>query len=237
MDWTAFTFAVFRAGVFVAIVPIAGLRSQPAKVKAMLSLALAIVLLPTCQELIADPKSPGLFLLGVSACGQAILFAALVMGIHELYGAVTSIWSVQTGLSYSSVLDPAKESESTSLSSLIQLLFLLHFVGQDLHLGLLCLGLSADLLVPAGSPADILSQIASVGKGMLSAGLAWGMPYVALLLSVDVVLAFGAKLHEKFQASTYSNPLKQLLLLALLLFSLPLWRAESGTRIALLLSR
>lgn len=237
MDWSAFTFAVFRASVFIGIVPLAGLRSQPAKIKAMISLALAVVLVPSCSQILAAPDSPGFMTLAARATGQSVFFAALVMAIHELYGAITSIWSVQTGLSYSSVLDPTKESESTSLSSIVQLLFLLHFVNLDLHLGLLGAGLSSDLLAPGASKEEILSQIAVLGKRFLSSGIAWGLPYVALLLTVDLVLAFGAKLHEKFQAASYSNPLKQILLLVLLLFSLPLWRGETGPRIASILAR
>lgn len=237
MDWTAFSFAVFRASVFIGIVPLAGLRSQPAKVKAMISLALSIVLVPSSILLLQSPESPGFLTLAARAAGQAVFFAALVMAIHELYGAITSIWSVQTGLSYSSVLDPTQESESTSLTSIVQLLFLLHFVALDFHLELLRAGLSADLLLPSATRQEVLGQIAELGKRFLATGLAWGLPYVALLLTVDLVLAFGAKLHEKFQAAAYSNPLKQILLLLLLLLSLPLWRGETGPRIASILAR
>jgi flagellar biosynthetic protein FliR len=237
MDWSAFSLAVFRASVFIGIVPLAGLRSQPAKIKAMISLALAVVLAPSCTLLLGAANSPGFVSLAARSIGQAVFFAALVMAIHELYAAITSIWSVQTGLSYSSVLDPTKESESTSLTSIVQLLFLLHFVNLDLHLELLGAGLSSDLLAPSASKEEILTQVAVLGKRFLASGLAWGLPYVALLLTVDLVLAFGAKLHEKFQATSYSNPLKQILLLLLLLFSLPLWRGETGPRIASILAR
>ncbi len=237
MNPAVLTLAVLRASVFVGVVPLAGLRSQPAPVKAMVSACLAIVLAPAVALDLSTVPSDSYFSLAAIYLGQTLVCAALVIALNELYGAATSVWSVQTGLSYSSVLDPSKESESTALSSLVQLLFLLHFTAMNLHLGLLSMGLGMPTFQFELAGPELLGQIAQSGKRILATGLAWGLPYIALLLSVDVVLAVGARLYERFQPGALSNPLKQVLLLVLLFFSLPLWRTETGSLIASWIAR
>ncbi|MDX2266594.1 MAG: flagellar biosynthetic protein FliR [Bryobacter sp.] len=230
--WNAFLLAFWQASLVVGLVPLPGLRSQPAALKAIFSAALAIVLTPSAQAAISSANTvswPGMALTGAF---RALLLAALVMGLNELYGAVTSTWSVQTGLSYSSVLDPSKDSESTSLTTVIQLLYLLHLVALDLHLELLALGLSFEVLSASSRPEVLLGAIAAQGKEFLFAGIRWGLPYIALLLAVDIALALSSKLYEKFQSMVLSNPLKQLVLLFLLLLSLPFWSKEAGLPIA-----
>ncbi len=237
MDLGAFSLAFLRASLFVALVPIAGLRSQPAKVKAMIGLALAFVLFPASREAVRVAGDGSNLTLVLPYAGQTLLLAAFVTALNELYSAATSTWSVQTGLSYASVLNPTQESESSPLTSLVQLLFLLHFTSWNLHLELLAAGLGPELLPVSWDTPGLLSALAGGGRQLLRDGLAWGLPYVALLLSVDVFLALGSKLYEKFQGGNFSYPLKLLLLLLLLGFSLPLWRGEIGTRIAIVLGR
>jgi flagellar biosynthetic protein FliR len=236
MDLAPISLAFLRASLFVALVPLAGLRSQPAKVKAMIGLALAVVLLPACRLLTATGGETGLLRIALPFVGQTLLLAALVAALNEMYAAATSTWSVQTGLSYASVINPAQESESSPLTSLIQLLFLLHFTSLNLHLGLLEAGLGDNLVPVSWETPLLLAALSQGGKELLRDGLAWGLPYIVLLISADVCLAVAAKLYEKFQGSNFSYGLKLLLLLLLLMISLPLWRGEIGSRIASLLS-
>jgi flagellar biosynthesis protein FliR len=228
----AFSLALFRASLFAGAVPVAGLRSQPAKVKAMIAAALAVVLYPAVEADLARAGAHAWISLAGGYAAESLAAAALVIAVNELYAASASVWSVQTGLSYSSVLDPSKEAESTSLTSLVQLFFLLHFTEMNLHLGLLGGALGSPPPDSAAGRDELLGGLARVGSRVLSSGLSWGLPYIVLLASVDVILAIAARVHEKFQPGGVSNPLKQILLLALLLVSLPLWRTETGELLA-----
>jgi flagellar biosynthesis protein FliR len=232
LPWDAFLLAFWQAALVIGLVPFPGLRSQPAQIKVMISAALAIVLTPAAERALVAGSSGDWVSLALNAGGRSLLLAAIVMALNELYSAATSTWSVQTGLSYSSVLDPSKDSESTSLTTIVQLLFLLHLVGLDLHLELLALGLEFERLADIARPGVLLETLVSEGKALLGRGLAWGLPYIALLLGVDVALALGSKLHEKFQSMMLANPLKQITLLILLLVSLPFWSKEAGIPIA-----
>jgi len=173
-----------RCMALLSAAPLLGEGLLPVSVRALLSLTLAVVLLPISAAT-AHAVNPWSLHGVVVASEQALLGLALGLCFHLAVAVIQllgNVVSAQLGLSMAAMNDPSSGQASDQLSTLLTLLCTLCFFALDGHLLLVrVLGASFQAF-PVGGGLALLSLQA------LAAHVAWVFS-AALLLALPVVLA------------------------------------------------
>lgn len=174
-----------RVMAMLSAAPMLGEATVPVSVRALLSLVLAVVLMPISQSTAVAAASPW-SLQGVALAGeQALLGFLLGLAFHMAMAVITLLGfllSSQLGLAMAVMNDPMNGASSDVISALLTVLCMLSFFAVDGHL--LVVG------VLGGS-----FRAWPVGSGLLSLSLqtvAYNIAWVfsaALLLALPVVFA------------------------------------------------
>ncbi|MFT3857242.1 MAG: flagellar biosynthetic protein FliR [Aquabacterium sp.] len=172
-----------RAMALLSAAPILGEMSVPVTVRVLLSLVLAVVMLPMS----VPPE--GLSLMSLQAIGvtveQAVIGGVIGLAFHLVMSAVLVlgfIVSSQMGLSMAVMNDPLNGTSSDVVSSLLSILVILTFFSMDGHLVLVGVLAASFHAWPVGGGLDMLSL------QTLAFNVAWVFS-AAVLLAVPVVFA------------------------------------------------
>lgn len=176
----------------IAVAPLFGNRSVPARVKVGLGVMLALIVAPTVPALPAlDPMSlPGLLILVQQfIIGLAMGFAMrIVFSAVELAGTITGM---TMGLGFATFFDPQSQGQSMVISQFMVLLATLAFLAVNGHLMLLSALAESFFTLPiasSGMGAPGFEQLASWGGRIFSAGVQLSLPMVAALLITNIAL-------------------------------------------------
>ncbi len=211
-----------RAGAAVSVLNLPGFRQVPIPTRAFLALVLAIVCFTAKW---AQPGSglviPAEFL---ECCVKNIvsgLFVAIAWNtVLDACALAIQVASVQSGLSYASIIDPTNDTESGSLLAVTQFCVLLSFLAAGVHLEFLGLLLGTDSLWPTVLNATSLPVLL---KTLLTEsfriGIRLGAPFIAIMLLLDIASAIGGRFADRFQLATLVFPVKWAVTLLLLLAS------------------
>src|SRR5262249_52889274 len=126
---------------------------------------------------------------------------------------------LQAGYSYASTINPSSDADSSVLEVLTMLatMLLIFTLGIDREL-IRILALSFERF-PAGSWAPSLQTmdgIIRLGGGMLTMGVRFAFPVVALLLLIDVALGLLGRVQQQLQLLSLAFPAKMAAAVALL---------------------
>ena len=189
---SGFIWPLTRIMGVIAVAPLFGNVSVPARVKIALGVLLSLIIAPTVPEVPAlDPMSLQgvLILLQQLVIGLAIGFAMrIVFAGVEMAGEITGM---TMGLGFASFFDPQTRARSSAISQFLALLTLMIYLATNLHLVLLStLAQSFDLLPISSSFVSNAGffQLASWGGRIFSAGVQLSLPIVAALLITNTAL-------------------------------------------------
>ena len=220
-----FLFVLTRvAGVFV-FVPLPGLKNGPEPARVILSLAITMALFPRWPAV--EPAGLGSlvgWMLSEAALGITIGLVAALVTETFLMGA--QILSLQAGYSYASTIDPTSNAESGVLLILANLISGLLFFALGLDRPILLAIASSLDLHPPGTflvTRPLAEHVIRLGAVIFGTGLRLILPLVALLLMVDVALALLGRLNMQLQLVLLAFPVKILLTLAVLAWTLVLY--------------
>ncbi|HEX2604953.1 MAG TPA: flagellar biosynthetic protein FliR [Oxalicibacterium sp.] len=176
----------------IAVAPLFGNVSVPARVKISLAILLSLIVAPTVPALPAtDP---------MSAAGLLILTQQLVIGLTmgfavrvvfagvELAGEISGM---TMGLGFASFFDPQTQARTSAISQFLALIMIMVYMASDLHLLVLSTLAKSFELMPISASAignGGLLQIVKLGGRIFSAGVQLSMPIVAALLITNVAL-------------------------------------------------
>lgn len=235
MEATAALFAteVSRAVTAVGVLHLPGFRQVPTAARIFLGLVIAWA----CFA--AKVASGGLTQSNYMAdfwliCGRNLVTGLAVALLWNLIldacALAIQMASVQSGLSYASIIDPTNDTESGSLLAMTQFCVLITFVGLGVHLEFLTVLLEADSLwngfSQTGPMLDVLKTM--LGHSFRS-GLRLAAPFIASMLLLDIASALGSRFAERFQLSVLLFPLKwSATLLILMLSTVSLHHLELG---------
>jgi flagellar biosynthetic protein FliR len=206
--------------------PFLGSMVIPARVKAILVIALTILLYPMVKQNI--PQLP-------IVEWPLLVFKELVIGVGV--GIVTSlvfdavqmagqILSIQMGYSLVNILDPTTQVESTVMALFHQSLAMLIFLRLDVHLWLLrALGNSFSYLPPGSghlSGAFTLALLQS-GSEVIAVGLQIAAPVLSATLLADIVFGLLGKSSPQLPLMQLGPAVKSLMGIAILIASLKYW--------------
>lgn len=236
---TSFLFVVARVGGVVAFVPIPGFRTASAIPKVVLTITLAIALLPS-WPVVRDPSAvPALSLWWLPAeIAFGVAIGAFVGWLIESLVMAMQFLSLQAGYSYAAMIDPATQADSGVLQVIAQLFasVLFFVIGVDREL-LRLFGASLEVLPPGAwrlHPEMAMELIRWSGM-MLVLALRIALPLIALLTLIDVALALMGRLQPQLQLLSLAFPLKMLTSIALIVVLVgsfgALFQSAAGTLI------
>lgn len=206
-----FATEVARAVTAVAVLNLPGFRQVPGPARAFLGLCIAFACFSGkwAAAGAANIAPVGFWLV----CGRNLI-AGLLVGllwnsVLEACSLAVQMASVQSGLSYGSIIDPTNDTESGSLLSLTQFCVLLTFLAAGVHLEFLGALLESDKIWETLSRPDAMAGVLKAMFGFsFRTGLRLAAPFIASMLLLDIASALGSRFAERFQLSLLLFPLK-----------------------------
>lgn len=208
-----------RMAAFLVVAPPFSHRSIPGTVKAMLALALGLLVAPRAQAA-SDPTDVGSFvgqLLLQVLIGLALGFlVALVFAVVQSAGSLLDLFA---GFQVAQAYDPGNQTSGAQLQRLYQTTaVVLLFASDGYQLVVTGLVRTFDVL-PLGTPLDMAAMAAASTTGLTElflAALQVAGPLVVVLFLADVGLGLLTRVAPALNAFALGFPLKILLTLALI---------------------
>lgn len=215
-----------RLSGLMLFAPFLGSGVIPARIKAVLVLALTFLLYPMVSR--TWPSLP----LGewpLLVFRELLVGAALGIATSIVFEAVQmagQVLSVQMGYSLVNILDPNTQVDTTVMALFHQSIAMLIFLRLDVHLWLLrAIGNSFTYLPPGGAQLSRPFVIGLVGAGsaILLTGVQIAAPVLSATLLTDIVLGLLGKASPQLPLMLLGPAIKSLLGLAILFSSLKYW--------------
>jgi flagellar biosynthesis protein FliR len=236
----AFLLVLARVTAFLVFLPIPVLRAAPESARVFLGVLITVALFPVWPTLPAQEASFGqLAIWAFSEAGFGLAAGLAVAFLTEGFQMAAQSIGLQAGYSYASTIDPTSEADSSILEVITTLMtgLLIFTLGVDREL-IRILALSFERF-PAGAWAPSLQSmdgILRLGGGMMSTGLRFAFPVIALLLLIDVSLGLLGRMQQQLQLLSLAFPAKMsaaVALLAILSPALPrLFQISAGHTLA-----
>lgn len=204
----------FRIVALMSSAPILSARSVPVRLRVVLSMMIALLVVPTLPAAQVQPSSfPGLLLvLQQVLIGLSIGFAArLIFAAFEVAGEVIGL---QMGLSYAGFFDP-QAGAANAVGRTFSTLALLTFVTMNGPLLLIGAVHQSFALIPI----DLASQAApssfhpwsieamlSMGANIFASALSLALPIVVMLLFLNLVLGVVSRVAPQFNIFAIGFP-------------------------------
>jgi flagellar biosynthesis protein FliR len=213
------------SGMFV-FTPFPGGVAVPARVKAGLTLAVTMLLFPSCgaSAVVMDPGSL-LFTLGSEMAIGAVL-GLTVTFVFEAAQLAGHYAGLQVGFSLVNVIDPQTQVETPVLATLHQLLALLMFLQLNVHHWLLRGVAKSFAYIPSTSfviNGVLTDKLLQAAGAIFLAGIQIAAPILLATMATDIALGFISKASPQLQVLFLGFPIKTMLALAVWMGSLMYW--------------
>ena len=219
------TISVRLSGLML-FAPFFGSTVIPARVKAILVLAMTLVLFPVVSHDL-PPQSLGdwpflvftEFLIGV---GMGIA-TNLVFEAAQMTGQVLGI---QMGYSLVNILDPQTQVDTTVISIFYQSIVMLLFLRMDVHYWLIRAIGNSYLYMPAGAThlsALFTTTLLKMCGEIFALGVQIAAPVLAATLAADIILGLLGKSSPQMPVMLLGPAIKSLLGLLVLIATLKYW--------------
>ena len=214
-----------RVLALFATAPLLGHAAIPLRVKVALGVAVSVVLMP---NIATPPLTDALTGAGLALLTQNILVGLvigftvrIVFAAFELAGELVGL---QMGLSFGGFFNPASGSTENALATFMSLLALLCFLAIDGHLMLIHALAESFRVFPltnTGSvPLDFM-RLVSLAADMFAIALSLALPFIAVLLLINIVLGVLARVAPQLNIFAIGFPLTLLTGMTLLFTLLP----------------
>ncbi len=202
---SSFLLPLFRIAALLMVMPIIGTQLVPTRVRLYLALAITVVIVPTLPPM---PEVDALNLRSLLLIGQEVLIGAMFGFMLQLffhvYAVIGQILSIQMGIGFAAMVDPANGISVPVLGQLLTMLTTLLFLAMNGHLVVFEVIAESFVTLPVGSGMLVGHYWELVGKlsWVLGAGLLISLPVVTALLVVN--LAFGVMTRAAPQLNIFS---------------------------------
>lgn len=197
----------------------------PARVKAALTVAIAVLVAPAVLSL---PKTAHEItiagVLGEVAVG--LFFGFTLTLLNEAILFASSLMSMSFSFSLANLMDPNSRVETPVLGTLLGWVATLVLLGAGLHRAVLASIIRSFTVVPPGSAvmkASVAHGAVEMLGGVFFAGLQLAAPVLAASVAVEVVVAFIGRVAPALPAQVIGIPVKTMLSYAVLIGSLAIW--------------
>ena len=214
-----------RVLALFATAPLLGHAAIPLRVKIALGVAVSVVLMP---NIATPPLTDALTGAGLALLTQNILVGLvigftvrIVFAAFELAGELVGL---QMGLSFGGFFNPASGSSENALATFMSLLALLCFLAIDGHLMLIHALAESFRVFPltdtSSVPLDFM-RLVSLAADMFAIALSLALPFIAVLLLINIVLGVLARVAPQLNIFAVGFPLMLLTGMTLLFTLLP----------------
>jgi flagellar biosynthetic protein FliR len=188
----SFLWAFTRIMGLLAIAPLFGNRSIPARIKVALGLLLSAIVAPTVGVL---PQMDPMSMTGVLVLAQQFIIGiAMGFAMRIVFTAVElagELCGMTMGLGFATFFDPQSAGRSSAISQYLSLITLMVYLAANLHLVVLSTLVDSFTTMPVTAMpmgGDLFRQLAGWGGRIFSAGVQLALPVVAGLLITNIAL-------------------------------------------------
>jgi flagellar biosynthetic protein FliR len=208
-----FALVLTRLSAFFLILPVFGSMTIPVRVKVAATVLLSVffsIMTPLAIDTASVSTVKAVLLLASEATyGLALgLIVTLLFSVVKLSGQIIER---QMGLTMANILDPMTGETARPLGSLLEILFVLLFLGANGHHLFLLVISKSYVAFPAGTipTVGVLTKgVVTAGSAMLIAGLRLAAPMLAAFLILMVALALLARLVPEMNILFISMPVR-----------------------------
>lgn len=208
-----FALVLTRISAFFLILPVFGWMAIPMRVKVAATVLLSIffgMLSPLAVDVATVSTIKAILLLASEATyGLALgLIVNLLFSVVKLSGKIIER---QMGMTMANILDPMTGETARPLGSLLEMLFILLFLGANGHHLFLLIISKSYVAFPAGTVPTmgvLTTGVITAGSAMLIAGLRLAAPLLAAFLVLMVALALLARLVPEMNILFISMPVR-----------------------------
>lgn len=219
-------FVGLRVAGLMSFAPFLGNSALPARVKAGLTVALTILLVPSYSP---GPMPPTVGSWLATALGEAalgILMGLAVQFVFEGFQLAGEIVGVQMGFALESMFDPQTNASSPVISVFYQTIALLIFLQLNVHHWMLLALAQSFRLVPVGAvhvglPAA--QALLRAATAMWIIGIEIAAPVLIATMAVDLALSFLSRISPQVPVLLIGLSLKQLLGYLLMVGTIVMW--------------
>lgn len=215
-----------RVSGVMLFAPFLGSAVIPARIKAVLTLALTLVLYPMLSRRLPQLPLEHWPLLVIRELLLGIALGIATSLVFEAAQMAGQILSVQMGYSMVNIIDPTTQVDTTVVGVFHQSVAMLIFLRMDVHLWILrALGNSFLYLPPGGCHVSrpFTLSLLSAGSAILSTGVQIAAPVLSATLLTDIVLGFLGKASPQLPLMVIGPAVKSLLGLMVLFAALKYW--------------
>jgi flagellar biosynthesis protein FliR len=221
-----FLVTLARVGGIFIFVPLPGLKSGFDLARVVLSVTITFALFPYWpRPNVADPIG-FLSIAMISEAGLGIGIGLAVAFVLESFGVAAQVMGLQAGYAYASTIDPSTNADSSVLVIFSQLATGLIFFATGLDREVLRVFAGTLIAAPAGTFAlskGAAERLLAAASVMFSTGVRLALPIVAVLVMIDISLALLGRINAQLQLLTVAFPIKMLVALTILGWTLLLW--------------
>ncbi|MGI4828091.1 MAG: flagellar biosynthetic protein FliR [Janthinobacterium lividum] len=206
--------------------PFLGSVVVPARIKAILTLALTCVMYPLLSRSLPQLPLEHWPLLVFRELLVGIAVGIATSFVFEAAQMAGQILSVQMGYSLVNIMDPTTQIDTTVVGVLHQSIALLIFLRLDVHLWILRALGNSFLYLPPGSShlsRPFMLSFLNAGSAILSTGVQIAAPVLLATLLTDIVLGFLGKASPQLPLMVMGPAVKSLLGLAVLFTAMKYW--------------
>lgn len=227
-EWAiSFTLVLLRVGALIGTMPLFGDQVVPVRVKAGLSLVIAILLFPTVSSSLptvsTDFMSMLFRMISETLIGAALGFAArLIFAAAQLAGEMIGF---QVGFSVANVIDPVSSTSVSLVGQFLYLFAMLIFVITNSHHIFFAAIADSFRLVPLLSfhvSGDFMMLLMNLCRDMFVLAVKLSIPVIAVILFTNVGLGIVARTVPQINVFIVGFPLQITVGLIFFGLSLPL---------------
>lgn len=226
MQLQMFFLIFLRVGAILMSMPIFKSKSIPVLFKFGLALAASIILFPLL-DLKVFPALTNLGNFAVGAIGEILLGITIGMAVNMIFVGLQmagQISGYQMGMALARVMDPSAGQQVPLLAQFFQLFAFLIFLSINAHHWfLMALADSFQLVPPFGFKisGSLIEQLIHIAGNMFVIAIKVGAPVIAALLLTSVAFGLIARTVPQMNVLFVAMPLKIIIGLLFIGFSLP----------------
>ncbi len=225
---TALLWPLLRISGLMLVAPVLGANVVPARLRVVLSLALAVLVSPLAPP---PPAFDPLSAQGVLAMAmQVAIGAAIGFAVQIAFDALVmagQLVAMTMGLGFATLVDPARGGATPVLSQFLLILGILLFLSVDGHvalIGVLVESFRWAPVGPAGLGQDGLWSLALWAGKVFEAGLVIALPALIALLGINLGMGVVSRAAPQLNLFAVGFPVAMLFGFLVLLLSLPALR-------------
>jgi flagellar biosynthesis protein FliR len=208
-----FALVLTRLSAFFLILPVFGWMSIPMRVKVAATVLLSVfftLLAPLAVE-VAEVSTVKAIMLLASEATYGLALGVIINLLFSVVKLSGQIIERQMGMTMANILDPMTGDSARPLGSLLEMLFILLFLGANGHHLFLLVIMKSYVAFPVGTAPTIgvlATGVITAGSAMLVAGLRLAAPMLAAFLVLMVALALLARLVPEMNILFISMPVR-----------------------------